>query len=184
MEDEVFDGSNDNWNYLWPDFTRPMGVYKAFPYPYWVVFRAMTEPFGTGGRPAVVRTSSKRSGSRSPRATATNLAALNKAFKTEGSSLGRGLPRRFDRAAVPAGLHGHGRALLPGGGTPLPSSPGGPSRSVLPGIRRIPETGRKISNDFALNWVGVPTAVDLRITVDVTHGKGALQVSVACLSGD
>ncbi len=48
MEDEVFDGANDNWNYLWPEFTRPMGVYKAFPYPYWVVLRAMAEPFGTG----------------------------------------------------------------------------------------------------------------------------------------
>ena len=48
MEDEVFDTSNDNYNYLWPSFTTPMGKYAKFPYPYWIVFRAMTERFGTG----------------------------------------------------------------------------------------------------------------------------------------
>ena len=48
MEDEVFDTSNDNYNYLWPSFTTPMGKYAKSPYPYWIVFRAMTEPFGTG----------------------------------------------------------------------------------------------------------------------------------------
>ena len=48
IEDEVFDTSNDNYGYLWPAFTKPMGKYGEFPYPYWVVFRAMTERFGTG----------------------------------------------------------------------------------------------------------------------------------------
>ena len=48
MEDEVFDASNDSYNYLWPGFTSPMGRYSASPYPCWVVFRAMTGRFGSG----------------------------------------------------------------------------------------------------------------------------------------
>ena len=69
MEDEVFDTSNDNYNYLWPSFTTPMGKYAKSPYPYWMVFRAMTEPFGTGDRERRRARSSRRSGSSSPRAT-------------------------------------------------------------------------------------------------------------------
>ena len=49
MEDEVFDNSNDNYNYLWPDFAEGMGDYDASsPYPYWITFRGLTERFGTG----------------------------------------------------------------------------------------------------------------------------------------
>src|ERR671918_1417917 len=48
MEDEVFDTSDDNYNYLWPDFAQSMGANTDSPYPYWVVFRALTERFGTG----------------------------------------------------------------------------------------------------------------------------------------
>ena len=50
MEDEVFDSSNDSYNYLWPEFAQPMGRYTKSPYPYWVVFRAMAERFGSGDR--------------------------------------------------------------------------------------------------------------------------------------
>src|SRR5574341_442225 len=48
MEDEVFDGANDNYNYLWPNFSMAMGNYTSSPYPYWITFRGLTERYGTG----------------------------------------------------------------------------------------------------------------------------------------
>src|SRR3990172_7388639 len=48
MEDEVFDTANDNYNYLWPNFSMAMGNYTSSPYPYWVTFRGITERYGTG----------------------------------------------------------------------------------------------------------------------------------------
>ena len=33
MEDEVFDSSDDSYNYLWPEFTLPMGRYRAVAVP-------------------------------------------------------------------------------------------------------------------------------------------------------
>src|SRR5919106_694988 len=48
MEDEVFDTSDDNHNYLWPDFTQSMGEYTPSPYRYWVIFRVLTERYGAG----------------------------------------------------------------------------------------------------------------------------------------
>ena len=183
MEDEVFDGANDNWNYLWPEFTRPMGVYKVFPYPYWVVLRAMSEPFGTGtagGGEDIYQAFWEQIS----KGQSTNLAALNKAFKTEGSSLAEAyhdasIALRFlqdcTNTAEPYCLQeGPDYATFLGGPDDMFTLSSTDSRS-----------GRKIANDYAMNWVGLPTGEnDLPITVDVTNGKGALQISVACLDGD
>ncbi len=48
MEDEVFDDSNDNYNFLWPKFNQCMGEYQDNPYSYWITFRGITEQFGNG----------------------------------------------------------------------------------------------------------------------------------------
>ena len=48
MEDEVQDAANDNYNYLWPDFTFDMGEYGDDPYAYWITFRGLSERYGTG----------------------------------------------------------------------------------------------------------------------------------------
>ena len=80
MEDEVFDTSNDNYNYLWPSFTTPMGKYAKSPYPYWIVFRAMTEPFGTGnanGGEKIFQTFWEQLS----KGDSTNLQAMNKGFR-------------------------------------------------------------------------------------------------------
>jgi hypothetical protein len=48
MEDEAADAANDVYHYLWPDVSQSMLRFQPlFPYPYWVVYRALTEPFGT-----------------------------------------------------------------------------------------------------------------------------------------
>jgi hypothetical protein len=51
MEDEVFDASNDNYNFL--DFTGPtfsscMGQHTGDEYAYWITFRGLTERYGVG----------------------------------------------------------------------------------------------------------------------------------------
>jgi hypothetical protein len=47
MEDQVFDGANDNWNYLWPVFSDSMGDYDGSSYEFWILMRGLTERFGT-----------------------------------------------------------------------------------------------------------------------------------------
>src|SRR4051794_7554994 len=51
MEDEVVDAANDVDNYLWPSLLQSMGAYPetdADEYAYWLVFRGLTERYGTG----------------------------------------------------------------------------------------------------------------------------------------
>ena len=51
MEDEVVDAANDIDDYLWPSLLQSMGAYpetNADEYAYWLVFRGLTERYGTG----------------------------------------------------------------------------------------------------------------------------------------
>lgn len=180
MEDEVFDGADDNWNYLWPSFTKPMGVYKGFPYPYWIVLRAMAEPLGTGvagGGEDIYQTlweqiSKERS---------TNLTALNRAFQAKGSSLATAYHRasialRFlENCATTAPPY----CLQEGPNYPLAGAPD--DMYSLPGD---PGNNRKLANDYALHWVGLPTTSDVDLVVDPVGGGARLRVSIACLTGD
>ncbi|MFC1976311.1 hypothetical protein ACFLXQ_07920 [Chloroflexota bacterium] len=47
MEDEISDASNENYQYLWPDFHTCMGQYPSDGLGYWLVFRGLTERYGT-----------------------------------------------------------------------------------------------------------------------------------------
>jgi len=48
MEDEVFDGADDNYNYLYPQFDDSMGEHdEGDIYAYWLTWRGLTERFGT-----------------------------------------------------------------------------------------------------------------------------------------
>ncbi len=180
MEDEVFDGSDDSYNYLWPRFALPMGLYQKSPYPFWVVFRAMVERFGDGrrnGAEAVFQVFWEQISKGSK----TNLAALAKGFKVKGISLASAYhdasialrfladcsptPRRYCLEEGPryATISGHG----------------GDHAALTSG-----SLSRRIPNDFALNWIGLPTgggSIDL--TVRHESGTGILRVSVACRSG-
>ena len=44
--------------------------------------------------------------------------------------------------------------------------------------------GRQIANDFALNWVGLPAVSGLDLSVTHQGGKGILEVSIACRTGN
>jgi hypothetical protein len=182
MEDEVFDSSNDSYNYLWPDFATPMGRYTKSPYPYWVVFRAMAERFGSGernGSEAVYQAFWEQIG----RGNATNLAALAKAFKSKHTTLAEAyhaaaIALRFlaDCSSTPR------KYCLDEG--PAYEAAAGPNddHATLGGA---PDSlSRAIPNDFALNWIGLPTAAGTDLMVTNDSGKGVLRVGVACLAGD
>lgn len=86
MEDEVFDAANDNYWYLWPNFTQCLGQYTASPYNYWIVFRGMTERYGAGtpgGGEQVMQDFWEETSKR----TTHNLAALNTALVNKGTTL-------------------------------------------------------------------------------------------------
>ena len=52
MEDEVYDSINDNYQYLWPKWDSSMGAHpddpKGLAYNYWLVWRGLTERYGSG----------------------------------------------------------------------------------------------------------------------------------------
>jgi hypothetical protein len=180
MEDEVFSSSNDNYNYLWPDITKPMPLFDpSFPYPYWVVFRAMTEPFGTGtstGGQRIFRYFWEQLS----RNASTNSQAFDRAFKSVGSDLATayhqaGIALRF---TVPCG-----------GGTPEPYclkeadayvAAAGPNSDVDSVSSTL---SRSIPNDFATNWIGLAHTGTPTVTVKVDSGAGKLDVSLVCRQG-
>lgn len=182
MEDEVFDASNDSYNYLWPGFTSPMGRYTASPYPYWVVFRAMTERFGSGernGSETVFQTLWEQIS----KGSTTNLAALGKGFKAKGTTLadayhGAAVALRFlvDCSSTP-------RRYCLEEGPDYAASLAGPNTDHA-NLGAAPDSAsRRIPNDLALNWIGLPTGGTISLTVAHDGGKGRLRVSVACRTG-
>jgi hypothetical protein len=101
MEDEVFDGSNDNYHYLWPNVADDMGSYQASPYPYWIVLRAITERYGTGGGGG--ERIMQRFWELTGKNEADTLEALDRALDPEGESLAGAFVRaasamRFSRS--------------------------------------------------------------------------------------
>ncbi len=179
MEDEVFDSSNDSYNYLWPQFAQPMGRYTKSPYPYWVVFRAMAERFGSGdrnGSEAVYQTFWEQVG----KGNSTNLEALAKAFKAENTTLadayhGAAIALRFlaDCSSTPRKY-----CLDEGPAYALSAGPNDDHATLGAAPDSI---SRTIPNDFALNWIGLPTAAGTDLTVTHDGGRGVLRVAVACL---
>jgi hypothetical protein len=183
MEDEVFDGANDNYNYLWPTFSACMGEYPSSPYPYWVTFRGITEPYGTGvagGGEQIMQDfweiTSQNTGS--------NLAAMNTALMNASTNLADGYhayavaaaftktcgggyasPYCFEEASGYVGSAGatsvHGTV----------GSVGGSFNGTLP-------------DNYALNWVSLPTSGGpYSVTVRNNASGGSLRGSVVCDTG-
>jgi hypothetical protein len=187
MEDEVFNAANDNYNYLWPSLRKPMPLFDpSFPYPYWVVFRAMTEPFGTGtagGGQRIFRSFWEQLS----RNTATNTTAFRRAFASVGGSLATayhdaGIALRYDvgcggATAEPYCLK-EGPAYVSAQGAPPADT-----QIANPGDDAV----LTVANDFATRWVDLPAGhlTDVYpVSVDVDPGDpGRLMVSLVCLTG-
>ena len=188
MEDEVFDGADDNYQYLWPDFTDDMGQYQdnsplADPYSYWVVLRAMTEPYGAGsaGGGEQIMESFWELTSRNA---ASNLDALDDALRNRGSTL----PDAYHAAAIALKFN----RPCGGGYAPPHCLEEGPAYVNAAGptplhrqISSIPgSVGGGVLDNYALNWVGIPagSAMQVRLRNQSANG-GKLKASVACDTG-
>jgi hypothetical protein len=183
MEDEVFDNSNDNYFYLWPDLGASMGEYPGFPYPYWVTFRAMTEPYGTtvsGGGEDVMQSLWEQTS----RENAGNLAALNNALVAEGSSLAAS----FHDAAITIRF-----SAQCGGGYVYPYCfEEGSAYLAVAGsygndgsISTIGDSlGRSVEDNYAAKFIGLPKlGGTYDVTLHNTSGGGQLRGSVVCDTG-
>jgi hypothetical protein len=187
MEDEVFDDADDNYNYLWPDFTRSMGEYPTsplpHPYSYWVVFRALTERYGagiSGGGEEVMQTFWEAV---SQSATSIDLNALNAALLAKGTTLADA----YHAAAVALKFNqGCGLALAPPycldegpayvalkGSTPVQGSIGTVGAS----------SSGTVGDNYALNWVTLPSSGAYDVTLDNISPGGQLRGTVACSDG-
>ncbi len=182
MEDEVFDTSNDNYNYLWPDIRKPMPLFDpSYPYPYWVVFRAMTEPYGGSGTRTGGQRIFRSFWEQLSRNASTNSMAFNRAFKSVGSSLATayhdaGIALRF---TIPCSLGTTPYCLEEATGYVNAAGPNVDHRTVANGDTET----FTLPNDYATHWIGLPSSGSYPITVRVDAGVGRMRVSVACLGG-
>lgn len=183
MEDEVFDASNDNYNYLWPTFSSCMGQYLGSAYPYWITFRGLTERFGSGisaGGEQIMQDfwelTSKRQSS--------NLKAMNAALNNQSTTLANAfhayaIAVKFNKPCggayvYPYCLEESNGYLAKAGPTPLTSSIGTVGGSYTGGIE----------DNYALNWIGLPTnGGSFDVTLENTSSGGQLHASVVCDTG-
>jgi hypothetical protein len=188
MEDEVFDNADDNYRYLWPDFTDDMGQYRnnstlQNPYSYWVVFRAMTEPHGVGiggGGEQIMQDFWELTSQNA----ASNLDALDDALRNRGSTL----PDAYHTAAIALKFN----RPCGGGYAPPHCLEEGPAYVNAAGptplhgqIFSIPgSVGGSVLDNYALNWIGIPTgsAMQVRLRNQSANG-GKLKATVACDTG-
>lgn len=187
MEDEVFDDANDNYFYLWPQFHESMGQYPTdSPYEYWLTFRGLTEPYGTGTGGAgeqVMQDFWEGISKGSPGA----LAALNTALANRGTTLADAyhayaIATRFTKACAGSYLLPHCLEESPGYlatvGLPPYASSGGAIAS------RGGSFSGSIPDNYALNWVTLPTGASKYVVrLSNTSTGGRLRATVVCDNG-
>jgi hypothetical protein len=180
MEDEVFDNADDNYNYLWPAFADSMGAFGASPYPYWVVFRALTEPYRTGSADGGEDVMQRFWESLSQSAGSIDLQALNDSLAVEGTTLAdayhaAAIALKFNLActgslAYPYCVEEGPGYVVAAGDSPVSGTIGGAGGS----------SSGSIEDNYALNWVTLPLGGAYPVTVRNTSGGGQLRGTVAC----
>ena len=163
MEDEVQNGANDNYNYLWPVFGDSMGQYGASPYPYWIAFRGLTERYGAGvagGAEDVMQDFWEETS----QGTGNNLTAMQTALSNQGTTLADAfhayaIAVKFNHACSGGWAYPYCFAEGPNyvaeqGATAVHhtiSSVGGST----------PTSGRnpaRLEDNYAINWVALPAS--------------------------
>jgi hypothetical protein len=182
MEDEVYDGANDNYNYLWPVFEDDMGQYDDSPYPYWITFRGLTERFGTG-IPGAGENVMQRFWEQTSRNAASNLVAMDKSLSARGTSLGSA----YHAYAIAAKFN-----KKCGGDYVLPYCfEEGPQYVQAAGSTSahgtISGTGGshsgEVPDNLSLNWVALPKQGAYSVTLRNTSAGGRLKGTIACDTG-
>ncbi len=184
MEDEVFDTANDNYNYLYPKFNVCMGEYNIFPYSYWVVLRALTEPFGTGtpgGGEQVMQDFWELT---SKSVTSNQFPALNAGLAAKGVSLAEA----YHNAAIALKFNhpcdgGYIQPYCMEEGADYVAAKG--NTDIHGAISAVggSQSGN-LPNNFALNWVSLPiTSTMYTVLLEDTGSSGELRASVVCDTG-
>ncbi|MCB0209812.1 MAG: PPC domain-containing protein [Anaerolineae bacterium] len=183
MEDEVFDSANDNYNYLWPSFSTCMGEYTPSPYPYWITWRGLTERYGTGiagGGEQVMQdfweTASKSS-------TNNMLNNLNTALGNRSTNLANAyhayaIAVKFNKTcgggfSYPYCFQEASGYVAAAGSNPSNGSITTPGNTY----------NGSIADNYALNWVNLPSTGTYPVTLQNTSGGGQLRGSVVCNTG-
>jgi hypothetical protein len=187
MEDEVYDASNDNYNYLWPDLRQSMATYQPdFAYPYWVVFRGISERYGpntAGGAEDVMqdfweRTSKNEAG---------NLNSMEQAVADKGAST---LPAAFQDFAVAMKFSkscGGGNGSAPPDcfqeGASYASAAGGRPASDT-SIGAVPGSASDtVADAYATQYTSLPASGPYGVRLTNTSPGGQLRATVACNPG-
>ncbi|HTP07433.1 MAG TPA: hypothetical protein VMP08_04235 [Anaerolineae bacterium] len=183
MEDEVYDSSNDNYNYLWPDFTMCMGEYTASPYPYWITWRGLTERYGTGvasGGEQVMQDfweeTSKNTGD--------NLSAMQTALANKGTTLADAyhayaIAAKFNKTCggsyvYPYCFEEASGYLSAAGATTVQGAIASVGGSY----------SGSVQDNYALNWISLPTSGGpYTVTLQNNSAGGQLRASVVCDTG-
>ncbi len=188
MEDEVFDAANDNYFYLWPSFSTCMGEYNpAVPhsvYDYWLTFRGLTEPHGTGiagGGEQVLQAFWELT---SKSTTSNMLPALNAALLSSGTNLANAyhayaIAAKFNKTCAGAYVSPYcfeeGAAYVAAAGSTA-------VHGAVPGVGG--SYIGSLADNHSLNWIGLPTgSLPYRVTLTNTATGGQLRGSVVCDTG-
>jgi hypothetical protein len=182
MEDEAHDDADDNYNYLYPAFTRSMGEHPVdtnSEYAYWLTFRGLIERFGAntpGGSEEVMQDFWE--------IISRNEAEMLDALRIALVGKGRTLAETYHDYAVaakfmrPCGASG----FLPycfeeaAGYT---AAAGGTPASQGAATTASPFNG-SVEDDYTLNWVDLPSTGFYNVILDNTSSGGELRATVAC----
>lgn len=181
MEDEVWNDSNANYRHLWPDFNSCMGEYLGSnEYSYWIVFRGLTEMWGTGdagGSEQVMQEFWEKVSQGTGMLDALNLGLAIKGTNLSTAFHNYAIAVKFNKACQ--GLYSYPYCLAEGpeyvteaGATPQDAS------IVFNG-----STLQDVKENYAINWIGLPlNSLAYNIYVIGTDAKD-IRVSVVCDTG-
>jgi hypothetical protein len=189
MEDEVFDNANLGNDYLYPLFTESMGDYDdSDPYPFWFVFRGLTERFGTGSAGGGEQVMQEFWERLSQNGLNGNGALMQNALNAALQSKGTNLPDAFHAYAIAAKFIrgcGNGYSL------PYCFQEAAEYRTSVGGIPAVQRTisasdgsaSASIEDNYAINWVRLPaTGAPYRVSLsnNGASGAGAMRATVVC----
>jgi hypothetical protein len=186
IEDEVFDDSNDNYHYLWPRFDNDMGQYGDTqldsPYPYWITWRGITEPYGTGvagGGENILQ----RFWELTSKNQADSLEALGQALQAVGTSL----PVAYHAYAIAV------RIAKPCGGGYQPPHCLEEGQAYIAAVGAPPMHGSvpasgsfqgSLPDNYSLNWISLPQQSEAyQVVLKNTSAGGRFRTSVVCDTG-
>jgi len=182
MEDEVFNSSNDNYNYLWPKFDMCIGEYTNSPYPTWVLFRGLTEQYGVntpGGGEQVMQDFLEETS----KGTSQNLTAMNVALQNKGSNLADAYHNyavtvKFNKSC--GGGYGYPYCFEEGANYVAAAG----ATAVHGNINSIGSSyNGSVADNYALNWVSLPTGGTPYKVNLANNSGGQLRGSIVCDTG-